>query len=106
MDLVVEGKDITVEAVVSDTLPQSVLLGVHVPELEDFMVHNRKVSDGNAFVATTRSRAKREQQEEEEQRNKHEESEVNPRRLVDEDNEDREDGENSEQGGDNRRPGR
>ena len=63
MDLVVEGKDITVEAVVSDTLPQSVLLGVDVPELEYFMV-NRKESDGSAFVVTTTSMAKREQHKE------------------------------------------
>ena len=60
MDLVVEGKDITVEAAVSDALPQSVLLGVDVPELEYFMV-NRKESDGSAFVVTTTSMDKREQ---------------------------------------------
>ena len=56
MDLVVEGKDITVEAAVSDALPQS----VDVPELEYFMV-NRKESDGSAFVVTTTSMDKREQ---------------------------------------------
>ena len=60
VDLVVEERDITVEPAVSDTLPQSVLLGVDVPELEDFMVHNRKESDGSAFVVTTRTSAKRE----------------------------------------------
>ena len=58
VDLVVEERDITVEP---DTLPQSVLLGVDVTELEDFTVHNRKESDGSAFVVTTRTSATREQ---------------------------------------------
>ncbi len=53
VDLSVEGREITVEAAVSDTLPQSVLLGVDVPELED-LIGNRKEKDERAFVATTR----------------------------------------------------
>jgi hypothetical protein len=67
VELSVEGKKITVEAAVSETLPQSVLLGIDVPELEDLMINK---SSDEAFAVTTRSMAVKEQQEEEDRKKK------------------------------------
>lgn len=79
----------------SDTLPQSVLLGVDVPELEDLMADSRKEYHDKAFAVTTRSRAKREQQEEEEHGKKQEESGVRPKSFMEAVEEDREQQEDS-----------
>lgn len=82
--LSVAGRKIIVEAAVSDTLPQSVLLGVDVPELEDVMME-RKKEDGKAFIATTRRMA--EERAARGRRTKEEESEISTNDLMKEESE-------------------
>ena len=53
----VDGKEMTVEAAVSDTLPMSALLGTDVPELGELLATEE------AFAVITRSEAKKQKKE-------------------------------------------
>ena len=57
VELEVEGRALTVEAVVSDTLPQSVLLGTDVPYLSELLKAERW---GKALMVVTHSQARKE----------------------------------------------
>ena len=52
-----EGRALTVEVAVSDTLPQSVLLGTNVPDLSELLKAERW---GKALMVVTRSQARKE----------------------------------------------
>ena len=54
VEVEVEGQALTVEAAMSDTLPQSVLLGIDVPNLSELLRTERQ---GKAIMAVTRSQA-------------------------------------------------
>ena len=56
VELEVEGEAVTVEAAVSETLPQSVLLGTYVPKLLSLL---RVREGGKALMVVTRSQAQR-----------------------------------------------
>ena len=77
VEIVVDGKQITVEAAVSDTLPRSVLLGTDVQELSDLLGQPKDSS----FVVLTRNQARRKQQEDEELQRKEKESGAKPTTL-------------------------
>ena len=57
VELEVEGRALIVEAAVSDTLPQSVLLGTDVPDLSELLKAERW---GKALMVVTRSQARKE----------------------------------------------
>ena len=57
VELEVEGRALTVEAAVSDTLPQSVLLGTNVKDLSELLKAERR---GKALMVVTRSQARKE----------------------------------------------
>ncbi len=61
ISLEVNGRQITVEAAVSDTLPMSVLLGTDNPELAELLVVDRGDKAGEAFAVTTRAQKKKEE---------------------------------------------
>ena len=56
MELEAEGQTLIVEAALSDTLPQSILLGTDVPDLSELLRTERQ---GKAFVAVTCSQAQK-----------------------------------------------
>ena len=56
VELEVEGQALTVEAAVSDTLPQSVLLGTDVPDLSELL---RTERPGKALMVVTRSQTQK-----------------------------------------------
>ena len=95
VDLLIKGRKITVEAAVSDTLPQSVLLGVDVPELKKLVAVNQ--DDDRAFATTTRSMARRNQQEEIERRERQRESGVIVRNLMNEGSDERAENEKTDE---------
>ena len=55
----VNGRQITVEAGVSETLPMSVLLGIDNPELVEMLQVNGKEEIADGFTVTTRAEAKK-----------------------------------------------
>ena len=59
ISLEVNGKQIAVEAAVSDTLPMSVLLGTDTPELAELLVAEDSREAGEAFAVTTRALEKK-----------------------------------------------
>ena len=80
VEIVVDGKQITVEAAVSDTLPRSVLLGTDVQELSELLTQPTADKE-SGFVVLTRNRARQQQQEEEERQQREKESGVKPTSL-------------------------
>ena len=56
VELEVEGRALTVEAAVSDTLPQSILLGTDVPDLSELLRTERQ---GKALMVVTHSQAQK-----------------------------------------------
>ena len=59
----VDGKEMTVEAAVSDTLPMSALLGTDVPELGELLATEDRIEGEEAFAVITRSEAKKQKKE-------------------------------------------
>ena len=59
----VDGKEMTVEAAVSDTLPMSALLGTDVPELGELLATEDRIEGEEAFAVITRSEAKKQKEE-------------------------------------------
>ena len=84
VELQVEGRLITVEAAVSDTLPRSVLLGTDVPELSE-LLEQRKTGKhkGKALVVMTRRQAKMQQEREAAMQQRQKESGARPTPIMD-----------------------
>ena len=57
----VEGRQIEIEAAVSNTLPMSVLLGTHTEEVAELLVVGEKKAEGDAFVFSTRAVTRKQQ---------------------------------------------
>ena len=79
----IDGRQIQVEAAVSNTLPVSVLLGTDVAELGELLgggvLEKVRGQKDDAWVVTTRAQAKRQEAEEEAQHKKQLESSLVPR---------------------------
>ena len=84
VELQVEGRLITVEAAVSDTLPRSVLLGTDVPEMSE-LLEQRKTGKhkGKALVVMTRRQAKMQQEREAAMQQRQKESGARPTPIMD-----------------------
>ena len=84
VELEVEGRPVTVEAAVSDTLPRSVLLGTDVPEMSELLEQRKSGKHrGNALVVMTRRQARKQQEEEAAVRRREEESGPWPTPIMD-----------------------
>ena len=81
ISLEVNGKQIAVEAAVSDTLPMSVLLGTDTLELAELLVAEDSREAGEAFAVTTRAREKKELEMESQKRIQEEVCGVQPSPL-------------------------
>lgn len=77
----VNGRQITVEAGVSETLPMSVLLGIDNPELVEMLQVNGKEEIADGFAVTTRAEAKKNRAEEAERQRREKASGVRPTSL-------------------------
>ena len=67
VELQVEGRPVTVEAAVSDTLPRSVLLGMDVLEMSELLEQKKTVKHkGNALIVVTQSQARKQHEREKE----------------------------------------
>ena len=80
VEIQVNGKQIVVEAAVSDTLPRSVLLGTDVQELSELLGQPSTHKD-SGFAVLTRNRARQQKQEDKERQHKERESGATPTTL-------------------------
>ena len=84
VELQVEGRLITVEAAVSDTLPRAVLLGTDVPEMSELLEQKKTGKHkGKALVVMTRRQAKMQQEREAAMQQRQKESGARPTPIMD-----------------------
>ncbi len=57
----VEGRQIEIEAAVSNTLPMGILLGTDTQELAELLVIGEKKAEGDAFMVSTRAVTRKQQ---------------------------------------------
>ena len=81
ISLEIEGKPVSVEAAVSETLPMSVLLGTDTPELAKLLMEDQSKKIEDVFAVTTRAEAKRQGQEKQQKRREEEIFGEHPRLL-------------------------